>query len=47
MKHFIDNIKKRWADYLARLAKVNEEIYGTKRLDCCDLNNKKKSHIDS
>ncbi|MBK5201760.1 MAG: hypothetical protein JJE21_09575 [Spirochaetaceae bacterium] len=47
MKHFIDNIKMRWAAYLDRLAKVNKEIYGTQRLDCCDLKNKKKLHKDS
>lgn len=36
-------IKKSWDAYLERLAKVNKELYGGKRLDCCDMNNDRKS----
>lgn len=37
-------IKKSWDDYLVRLAQVNKDLYGGKRLDCCDLNNEQKLH---
>jgi len=40
MKSPLKVIRKRWNAYLERLAKVNQELYGNKRLDCCDLNNK-------
>jgi hypothetical protein len=43
MRNPIKSIKKRWTDYLERLAKVNEEMYGDKRLDCCDLNKNQQS----
>jgi len=35
-------IRKSWNAYLERLAKVNKELYGGKRLDCCDLKNERK-----
>lgn len=43
MSNPIKSIKRRWTDYLERLAKVNEKMYGNKRLDCCDLNNNQQS----
>jgi len=37
MKKLFSGISKRWNNYLARLSKVNNDPYGNKRLDCCDL----------
>ena len=34
-------IKKSWNAFLVRLSKENQEQFGSKRADCCDLN---KSH---
>lgn len=31
-------IKKSWNAFLVRLAKENQEQFGSKRADCCDLN---------
>jgi hypothetical protein len=42
MKKLIASIKRRWDAYLERMVKANQENYGSERLDCCDLNNKKK-----
>jgi len=42
MKKFIANMKRKWNAYLEKMAKANEDQYGSQRLDCCDLNNKKK-----
>lgn len=36
------SIKKRWNKYLIKLAKSNDAQYGSKRLECCDLNKKNK-----
>ncbi len=38
MKRIFTTIRLRWIKYLEKLAKVNEELYGNKRLDCCDMN---------
>ncbi|NQV18714.1 MAG: hypothetical protein HQ534_09250 [Armatimonadetes bacterium] len=32
-------LKKSWQEFLARLTRENEKQFGTKRPDCCDLNN--------
>ena len=42
MKRIRFNLKKKWMNYLNRLAKVNHDLYGVERLDCCDLNKKGK-----
>lgn len=42
MKRIKFNLKKRWLNYLNKLAKVNSELYGSERLDCCDLDKKGK-----
>ncbi|WP_281289910.1 LDCC motif putative metal-binding protein [Oceanispirochaeta crateris] len=42
MKFFKVNLKKRWMNYLNKLAKANQDLYGSQRLDCCDLDKKKK-----
>ena len=34
-------LKKAWQEFLARMSKENEEQFGSKRMDCCDLNKKK------
>jgi hypothetical protein len=44
MKHLLEKIRVRWLAYLDKLAKANEETYGSQRLDCCDLNSKQKLH---
>jgi len=31
-------IKKSWNAFLERLTKENQEQFGSKRADCCDLN---------
>ncbi len=43
----IVKIKQKWMNYLNRLAKVNEDLYGSERLDCCDLNSKKPTSKES
>jgi len=42
MKNPFLSIQKKWNNYLDRLAKVNQDLYGNKRLDCCDVNQSKK-----
>ena len=42
MKGIILNLKNKWMNYLSRLAKVNNDLYGAERLDCCDLDKKGK-----
>jgi len=42
MKLIKINLKQRWINYLKKLGKVNENLYGSQRLDCCDLDRKKK-----
>jgi len=42
MKHLFEKMKRRWSVYLDKMAKANQDQYGSQRLDCCDLNNKKK-----
>lgn len=42
MKGLLYNIKNKWKCYLERLAKTNRELYGSGRLDCCDLNRQHK-----
>lgn len=32
------SLKRKWIAYLERLAKSNEETYGSGRLNCCGLN---------
>lgn len=39
MKLF-DNIKKKWQNYLKKMAKENKEAFGNERLDCCSMNKK-------
>lgn len=41
MKNIFNRIKKKWVNYLTRLAETNKKIYGDKRLDCCQLNGHK------
>ncbi|MGL1893040.1 MAG: LDCC motif putative metal-binding protein [Spirochaetaceae bacterium] len=36
------NIKRKWLNYLTRLEKVNKKLYGSGRLECCDLNKKRE-----
>ena len=36
--NILKKIKQRWVNYLKKLEKVNKELYGSNRLDCCDLN---------
>ena len=31
-------LKQKWREFLARLAKENEEQFGDEKLDCCNLN---------
>lgn len=45
MKNFMENCKRRWSAFLERMAKANQDHYGSSRLDCCDLNQKKKIKI--
>ena len=40
MKNPVKILRKRWNAYLERLARVNQELYGNRRLDCCDMNGK-------
>lgn len=42
MRIFKIDLKRRWINYLKKLGKVNENLYGSRRLDCCDLDKKKK-----
>ncbi len=35
-------IKKAYNDYITKLSKINQEEFGSKGLDCCELNKKKK-----
>ncbi len=35
-------LKEALARYLEKMAKDNEEAFGKGKLDCCDLNKKKK-----
>ncbi len=35
-------LKKSWQEFLVRMAKENQEQYGSKRMDCCDLNKKEE-----
>ncbi len=42
MKRVLNSISRKWKNYLDRLAKVNEDLYGKGRLDCCDLNRENK-----
>lgn len=35
-------LKKNWKDFLERLAQENEQEFGSKRADCCNLNKKAK-----
>ncbi len=37
-------IKQRWMNYLNRMARVNQKLYGEERLDCCDLSRPKKEN---
>ncbi|NLE24029.1 MAG: hypothetical protein GX625_01600 [Clostridiaceae bacterium] len=39
---FWDRIKKAFKDYLENMAKENEKAFGNSKLDCCQLNNKKR-----
>ncbi len=43
MKKFKLKLKQRWINYLTRLGRVNDSLYGSQRLDCCDLDKKKKN----
>ncbi|MBN1797062.1 MAG: hypothetical protein JW822_00680 [Spirochaetales bacterium] len=40
MKKFFKRIGKKLNAYFERLAESNNKLYGNKRLDCCDMNNK-------
>lgn len=40
MKNIFKGIKTKWNNYLKKLTKVNQELYGNKKLNCCDLNKK-------
>jgi hypothetical protein len=40
-------IKKRWNEFIERLARENEKALGEKRLDCCNLNGTKIKKIGS
>lgn len=38
---------KKIDNYLKRLAEINEQSFGKKKLDCCDLNKDNKSKAAS
>ncbi len=43
MKKSLGNkIKTAYYNYITKLSKINEEEFGSKGLDCCELNKKKK-----
>lgn len=42
MLKIFDKIKKAINKFLENLAKENKESFGDGKLDCCDLNKKKK-----
>ena len=35
-------LKKKIDNYLKRLAQINEQSFGSQKLDCCDLNKNNK-----
>ncbi len=40
MKRLFQIFRQKINNYLERLAASNNKLYGNKRLDCCDMNNK-------
>lgn len=40
---FWARIKKRFNDFLEKMAKENEKAFGGEKLDCCQLNNKQSN----
>ncbi len=42
MKRIKINLKKKWMNYLNKLAKVNSDLYGSEKLDCCGLDKRVK-----
>ncbi|KPU43145.1 hypothetical protein OXPF_33950 [Oxobacter pfennigii] len=45
MKTLLGSIKKRYNEFIERLAKENEKSFGNGRLDCCQLNKNTKTNV--
>lgn len=35
----LKKIKRKYNNYIKKMAKINQESFGSQRMNCCDLNN--------